>query len=212
MTDIFSIVSPDESLGFLNPVLESWADIIKSYPYDKYDDCPYYYSERMNTGLLGCAALKSGSFYPLEEHPIDRRNIPLEEITKRSGRLDLWLTSRSKKDIIIESKIAWSASSIIQKSNDAENQIRSINSSYTRDCWKLGAVFFVPKFAESKFKKSEEKIEVLIRNIDELLVDSFSKKKYIAAHCYPKVARSVKVSGKSTQYFYPGVSLILVAA
>ena len=215
MTDIFSIVSPDESLGFLNPVLESWADIIKSYPYDKYDDCPYYYSERMNTGLLGCAALMSNSFYPLEEHPIGRRIGPTKEKDNRSGRLDLWLVncSSNKKnatDVIIESKMAWRPISIIKKSNDAASQLRRITGSYTRDCWKLSAVFCAPRFAESKFKEPEEKIMELIKSINESLKNSLDNKKYITAHCYPKAARSVKVGGNRGRYFYPGVSLVLV--
>ena len=73
--DIFSIVPSGNNLDFLKPVLKSWISLIEKYPYGTYADCPYYYSERMNTGLLGCAALESGLFYPLEEHKIGRNNI-----------------------------------------------------------------------------------------------------------------------------------------
>lgn len=39
------------------------------YPYKDNHDCPYYYSERMNTGLLGCCVhgFKSSQFGKPEE-------------------------------------------------------------------------------------------------------------------------------------------------
>ena len=214
MTDICSIVSPDESLGFLKPVLKSWTKIITSYSYKSYDDCPYYYSERMNTGLLGCAALMSNSFHPLEEHAIDRRNGPTKEKDNRSGRLDLWLVNKDsdKEDVLIESKIVWHADSIIKKSNEAARQLRSITKSYIQNHCKLSAVFCVHGFRASQFEKPEEKITELVETINESLTSSLKNKKYMVAHCYPKAARSVEGGRKNSKINYPGVSLILVTA
>lgn len=212
MKDITSTTTFGKVLEFAEPVLGNWIETIIKYPYATYEDCPYYYSERMNAGLLGYAALMSKVFYPLEEHPVTRRKIMLADKGKRGERVDLWLVNVNDagKDLILEAKIAWNKKGIGESITKAVRQVKSITKTSPLDTIKCGAIFCVHGFGEDEKDHLEDNIESLIKGIDLSLRDTLGKgHSYLVAHCYPQAARSIKGTGVYRNTIYPGVTLVI---
>lgn len=198
MANILSVKVKNKKIESLKCLFKKWAVLNDLYIKTSEEDSPYFYSERTNCGMINAAAYATDRFVALEELPVDKENIGGQVNNGRNRRYDLYLYDKEEEyEYIIEAKISWDMAGIKRKFTDAENQIKSVSSKYRGDI-NLAMIFVVIGF---------EKINnrLLKNHIDKL--DDIET--CLTVHYYPDSTRNLHGSGRSENYIYPGISILI---
>ena len=141
MADIIKKYIDGEFLIF-NDVIDSLSSVLKIYgeSRNRYD-CPYFYTERSNVGILSTAAILTNSWISIEEFSVRRKRTG-------PGRCDLYLKRINNNDsgFVIEAKKVETKSPkrINQKLDEACDQVKKISKKDSGDASRVGVVFVVP--------------------------------------------------------------------
>lgn len=147
----------DNKSEWIKPVLEKWLEINCSYiEYYEYEDCLYFYSERVAVSSFAGAIWKCDG-YAVEELPSEKGSGK----NKSKGRVDLYFDFNDEQ-LVSEAKLRWlnlGNSGDFQKIIGEAMEMASDALNHTIKQWRdfkgLSLVFVVP-YHEKKEKKTSE--------------------------------------------------------
>ena len=187
----------DNKFGVFNDVMDSMSSVLKIYgeSRNRYD-CPYYYTERSNVGILSTAAMMTNSWISIEEFSVRRKRAG-------SGRCDLYLKRINGNDggFVIETKKVETKSPkrINQKLDEACDQVKKISKMDAGDASRIGIVFVIPPIPVKSV--SDDYIEKMIDRMERDCWCDFS------VHLYLDCFRELTGTGKYSDRCYPGLSI-----
>jgi hypothetical protein len=196
MASPFSVSIKNKKIKALEELFTEWAGLNdRQIMIVDGEDCPYYYSERTNCGMIGAAAYVTEKFISLEEIPIRRRK-RRGQASGGHGRYDIYLFDGTH-EYMVEAKQAWKIKDAEGLLDDAEKQLRKIRKEYWLDI-PLAMVFVVVGFKQV----DDGIIEQHTQELDAI-------KTCGTVHYYPKETRQIRGGGENAKYIYPGISVLM---
>lgn len=190
-----------KTLKWLEGTIQKWLEINRLYT-DIYQggDALYWHNERANIGTLAGAAWKAG-IYAIEEYGAPKKS---KSTSKRSGRIDLYLTNESQ-DAIVEAKMCWVSPGTQSKTLESKMTEACTDAKRDHDgAQKIGAVFYVMRVHQEHVRE-----KTLLAEVERIRMTAPD----VLAWCFPAKTRDLQ-SGKLQRegYVWPGVIMALKVA
>ncbi|MBK5542945.1 hypothetical protein JFV28_05625 [Pseudomonas sp. TH05] len=189
------MIISNPKLEFLRPMLERWFDCIDRYNEVRGDnECPYWFDEQANLGLLSAAAWMA-EMVTLQHSPSKKQ---LEE-GNRNGRADLYVATREERAFLQVSQ-RWPRVNNLQLTQalqDVSSDAKSI--AYPNEL-RLGCLFIAPLKAQHSATPEE---------LQDMLDDLQKEHTCAVAWYFPYAYR--KLHNDSGNY-HPGVAVLFKEA
>jgi len=211
-----SFIKCNNRLKSLRPVFKEWISVNRQYCEEMaWEDCGWWANERTSTGLLAVAAWRARGI-ALEEYVTKKVKKKRSRKQKhRSGRCDLFFTTRSdqfacemkqifprlsKKNTSDISKIKKLLSKIKEQFGFACNDAQFL---FPEEGRRLGVCFVTPRFSKSQI----EEMEKSLGNFLECLKEKIDRDCDAIAWYFPKKAGKMK--WKDNDCTYPGIVILV---
>ncbi len=209
MSDII-IKNLKDKFEIFDNIIDSLSSVLKKYGENtnRYD-CPYYYTERSNIGVLSSAALMTNSWISIEEFGVTRRRSGL-------GRCDLYLkpideNNNDHEGFVIEAKKVETKSPnrINEKLLEACEQVKKISKRNAGGSTRVGVVFVVPPIKKDSVSQKHSYLKGMF--IEDYINKMIEKMEHseadFSAHLYLDCFRYLTGTGIYGKNYYPGLSI-----
>lgn len=215
------------ALKGLTPLLRAWCKLSLSFcRTHKFEDNPWWWTERASVGLLAAAAWQCKGWTALEEYGSRKRQgrIPEDGISSdgNNGRIDLWLC-HGTRSFVIEAKQAWQ--SIGNRASGDDPKVTLGTEAAWKDIGKieayeadtrLAATFVVPYIPVSQLAADDTPTGARMRQGEvREIVESWLSESWSFSHVQADAAaavfpyKSAKMVSANGKHLMPGVLLLL---